>query len=433
MISGVSFGILLSAWSVMSANDVVIRLAYSLPMKLWILFLVINNTLCMLKQFSLSLSACALDNSKPAADQLRKKRNYVAAKTDAAADTIVPRLTARLRGPGWRTLPSRDGLALRAHRWRFAPMGTVIFHGAFFFLVLGVMISSLTRTEAQVVVATGDTFSTKQSDRLIEVKPPDSQSRLPDFGFTVKKVQASFWKDRLLFTDMRAKIVPTGTKREVNVLLNWAWKPDFATYVRLIGLGYAPHYRITDDRGREIEEAYVNLTAFPPGSEDSFNLESSLYQIYVKVFPNSRLIKNRIVNKDNNLRRVGYLVRVKLKNRFLLSRFLRPNDSLDFGRLHLSFPDITYWGQFNIVRNPGLLVVWLGCILGSIGLVWRLIFYRKDFTALVVRGSRSQTVHLHVRSDYYPHQARLDLENLAREIEQWPGRAPEQEGEEICR
>lgn len=416
LVSGSIYSILLSIWATASPNAAVIRIANSLPMKLWLGVFVVNNLLCLINYFPIAVKACAVDTGKPTVKSLSKKRNHVVVNSNRPAAEIIPVLARRLRLRAYKTKQSRDGLALRAVRWRWASLGTLFFHSAFFFIVLGVVVSPWVRTEATVVVTEGDTFSTKQTERLMEVAPEGTAGKLPDFGFAVETVRPKFWKNKLLFTDMRARIRPTGSNVSKEVLLSSAYKPGPSTYMTLIGLGYAPYFLATDDSGQLNESGYINLQAFPPGAEDSFSLESMPYTVYVKVFPDYAIIKGNIVNRSNNLRHLGYLVRVKMGRQVLTKRLVKPNEKITVGGLHLSFPKMAYWGQFRIVHNPGLLSIWLGFLAGLTGLVWRLVLYRKEVAALVVPGEGQSDVYLHIRSDYFPDRIVFDLQGLAKEI-----------------
>lgn len=373
----------------------------------------------MIRYFSIAISNVEIDKSEPTVESLKKKRNYVTVESALSAHEIMSRLGARFRARGYKTIFNADKTTLRAIRWRLSSLGTLFFHFSLFFVVFGILISPMLRTQAQAIVAEGDTLSTEQGDRLIEVEPKDTKDRMPKFGFTVKKVGARFWKDELLFTDMRATIQPLESKREDLVLLTKAWKPTLTTYVTLVGIGYAPFYRLVDDDGVEVESGYVSLAAFPPGIEDSFRLSAIPYIVNVKVFPDFRKDKGNITNKSNNLKQLGYGVRLAMGDTTIAKQFVRPNESIDVGRFHLSFPKMVYWGQFKIIHNPGLIFIWLGFLAGLTGLVWRLVFFRKDFTAVGVSDKNIQVIHLHLRDDYFPNKAIMDLQDLAKQIKRW--------------
>ncbi len=410
---------MLLAWAVASPNSQVILIANSLPMKLWLTLFVINNLLCMIRFFSIAISSLELDKSEPTIESLKKKRNYITVVSALSAQEVISRLAARFRARGYKTIYNADKTTLRAIRWRLSSLGTLFFHFSLFLIVFGIVISPMLRTQAQAIVAEGDTLSTEQGERLIQVEPKDTKDRMPKFGFTVKKVGARFWKDELLFTDMRATIQPLESEREELVLLTKAWKPTLTTYVTLVGIGYAPLYRLVDDNDVEVESGYVNLAAFPPGIEDSFRLDTIPYIVNVKVFPDFRKDKGKVTNKSHNLKQLGYGISLALGNTTITSRFVRPNESIDVGRFHLSFPKMVYWGQFKIIHNPGLIFIWLGFLAGLTGLVWRLVFFRKDFTAIAVSDKNVQIIHLHLRDDYFPNKAIMDLQDLAKQIERW--------------
>ena len=52
--------------------------------------------------------------------------------------------------------------------------------------------------------------------------------------------------------------------------------------------------------------------------------------------------------------------------------------ALEFEGLRLLFPEIRYWGEFSIVRDPGAPILFLGYLLGLVGLLIKLPAQRTE-------------------------------------------------------
>jgi hypothetical protein len=51
---------------------------------------------------------------------------------------------------------------------------------------------------------------------------------------------------------------------------------------------------------------------------------------------------------------------------------LRQGQGYEFEGMTLHFPEIRYWGEFSVVRDPGAPILFLGYLVGLIGLLLRL-------------------------------------------------------------
>jgi cytochrome c biogenesis protein ResB len=84
------------------------------------------------------------------------------------------------------------------------------------------------------------------------------------------------------------------------------------------------------------------------------------------------------VTKSLQLIRPAVVVRVLRGSVELGGATLARGDRFDFEGMKIGFPEIRYWGEFSIVRDPGAPVVFAGYLIGLLGLLLKL------------RGSRSE-------------------------------------------
>lgn len=88
---------------------------------------------------------------------------------------------------------------------------------------------------------------------------------------------------------------------------------------------------------------------------------------------------------------------------------LRPHESVLFGNgQRLVWQDYTYWINFYVGQERGLMIIYAAFVLMTIALVIRFGFYRRDIRAL----AEEETVFLAGRSEYFPVMFREEFAGL---------------------
>jgi len=227
--------------------------------------------------------------------------------------------------PSWEQ-PGRIGGVRR----RWTALGTYLFHGAFFLLAVGFLLT-----------------------------------------LRVDRIRPEFWRDQLLFTTLEADLAfPDGSEATTRINRQLWMRP--ATFLRLSGFGYTPRYELSDREGAVIDSAFVKLNLFPPGQRDYFTLPDYPHRFYLEVWPDFALEEGEPVNRSMYLTHPGVLLRVVRGRLDLGGAILEPGKGFEFEGLTLRFPEIRYWGEFTLVRDPGIPVVFAGYLLGFVGLLLKL-------------------------------------------------------------
>lgn len=403
-----AYSFLLVIWAAMSPLATVYKIGTNLPFKAVLVLFAVNNVFCMLKQFKISLAAAAVDESL--IERARTNPHFVSVGPVDDVEAKLSRLKRALSRRGYR-VSFGPGKSLIAVRGRLAPLGTLVFHAALLFLVVGIIVGAGEAVQARLAVAEGERFVGAPSS-YAAVDPPGRRSSIPKLSFKLKKVKPRFWKKQLLFTDLYADISfpagkPVGRRR---VRLNVPWKPRFGVYVSLTGLGYAPRYRLTDPGGRVLEENFVKLTTFPPGSIDKFTA-AGRYHVELIVYPDASRRGDKIFSRSLNLREPLYDVRVTTSEGRLFQGLVGPGETivLEPG-VRLEFPEIRYWGEFRVVRNPGLPFLWLGFLLLTVAAAWRLLWYQKQAAIVACDDGRATAA---VKFDYHRVANELKFKEIA--------------------
>jgi len=254
-----------------------------------------------------------------------------------------------------------------SRRGRRAALGSYLFHGAFFLLAAGFLLSLATRQEVSLWAATGETFSGEPGQVLSRTPPRWWNFRRPLPTFRVDRVTPELWRDQLLFTRLEADLTFPGGSTVTTRINRPLWL-GWGTFLRLSGFGYAPRYELSDRVGRPLDSAFVKMNVFPPGQRDHFQIPDLPHRFYVEVLPDFAVEQGEPITRSLELVRPAVWLRVVRGPLELGEALVRQGDVFGFEGLRLRFPEIRYWGQFAVVRDPGAPVIFLGYLLGLAGL-----------------------------------------------------------------
>lgn len=250
------------------------------------------------------------------------------------------------------------------NRWRRIALHSVLFHGSFFLVFTGMLLSLAARQETKIWVAAGERFTGAGEQFLSRGGPAVPPT------FTVRSIAPEFWRDQLLFTKLEAVLDFDGAIRTTKINRP-LWLAPFS-FLRLSGFGLAPRYEIVDRGGRVLETAYAKLNVFPPGQRDFLIPDKYPYRVYLEVYPDAQVTDGGIRNTTQNLRKPVLLASIYRGHLAIADAPLRLGESLELEGIAIRFPEIAIWGDFTFVRDPGVPVIFLGAAVGLVGLVLKL-------------------------------------------------------------
>lgn len=360
----------LAIWATSSPPHVVQRIASLAPFWVVYLLLLTNTGVCLWRRFP----ALRRDlRAEPAA-----VKTPPAQVLPTAAGMTPDQAEAMMRRLGFRTTRTHDR-ALWGLRRRWASLGTYLFHGSFFLLLAAAALTMALRHDERAVVAVGEEFVGAPEQSRSVSQPALIGLRPPPPGFTVESIVPEFWGDALLFTQLEARLVLADGGPAVTRINRPLWT-GWWTFLRLSGFGYAPRYELADRHGRVLESAFVKVNVFPPGQRDSFTLEQYPHRVSLEVLPDAVEVEGEVRNRSLNLVEPAALVRVTRGRVELGEAAIFPGDGLEFEGMRLSFPEIRYWGEFSIVHDPGIPVLFLAFAIAMVGLAFK------------VRGGRGEAL-----------------------------------------
>lgn len=367
---------LLAIWAGASPPHVVRNIAALSPFWLVYLLLLVNTGLCLWRR----IPTLRRDLSRePRWSERAPDWRRPLAPGEGAGEA-----RALARSLGYRVTIAEEERVVAVQR-RWSALGTFLFHGAFFLVALGFLATLLARQEARVWVAVGEDYTARPDQVLSRSAPRLLGGGEPDLGFRVEEITPEFWRDQLLFTTLEAGLVLGGGERATTRINRPLWVGP-ATFLRLAGFGYAPRYELSDRRGEVLDSAFVKLNLFPPGQRDQFRIPGYPHRLYLEVLPDYVDDGGRAATRSLNLVRPATELQVYRGRLDLGGGLLVGDEGHEYEGLTLSFPEIRYWGEFSIVTDPGVPLLFLGYLVALAGLALKLCGRRREVVWTVGEG-----------------------------------------------
>lgn len=357
-VSGALYYVFLAIWAAKSPPHVVRNIASLLPFLLFYVLLLVNTFLCIARRWS----------------------------------TLVSHMWHRplllLQKPDWErsvdSLPASgkwmdvDGGHLLAVRNRFAPLGTILLHGALFFLATGLLLTLFSRYEAKFYAARGEKLDVQQDTFYRTSAPVPLTTGFSPMSFDAQDVRAIFWRDELLFTHLEADISVDGRVSRATINSPVFLSP--ATSIRVSSFGYALAYMLVAG-GEPLEEAAVKLQIFPPGQRDFFTSRHFPHKFYVQFFPDWMEEDGQNISRSMNLNNPRVVVSIYRQKVFLGESILQFGEPATFEGISLAFLQAIPMAEFTMTRDLGLPWTVVSFLLILAGLMIRLPGKRGEMLA----------------------------------------------------
>ena len=319
-------------------------------------------------------------------------------------DSIIPLLNKR----GFAIVGNLQGFY--GVRNRLSPIAFALFHLSFFLILLGGILTVYTEFRGYAELAEGETFTgaLKQYKESPSPKLPEIGS-LPEVTFTVKSIVPKVVGNtptgiNIVLVDSRGKSHEVGINRPYN-----------ANYSSIMfkHLGVAPLFILKDPTGAEIDGAYSKLDVLK-GGEDRFSLGGFLF---VASFYSDYAVENgKPFSRSMEFNNQVFVVTVLREGRKIAEGIIPKNGFMEFDGYRLEMRDMPFWVRFYISKQRGLSAVYAGFILATIGVIWRLIFYRREIVGAVREKDGVPYLVVAGRSEYYKNLAEDEFIRIFGEI-----------------
>lgn len=316
---------------------------------------------------------------------------------------------------GYRVREGDDRLVAVRRPWSVA--GGAVFHLGLGVLAIGIVVHILTFASAGIEVIEGQPMADRISDAT-DVRGDISGFSDALAALTLTDVEPAYYRDVLLFTQLKARVARAGSEGEDDfTLASPLWLDPF-TLISIRDYGFAPHFRVTNNESGAVEEdVIVAMKVFPPGNEDTIDLPSGYFRVTLMVFPDHGVREGRDVSLSYNVKRPMFRVAMEegVKPGIVAARQLVGlNEPVVGADRTVAIVDLRKYATVAIVRTYAWPIFLVAAIMVLGGLIARFLFPREDVVLWPVEDGRGVSVRV---EGHGPAASRLAAQRIARLLE----------------
>lgn len=301
-----------------------------------------------------------------------------------------------LRAMGFPAVTAGAGVAW-AVKHRAAPLGFLLFHISFYLLCLGGALIFTTRFVGVSALIEGQALQGFQ--QILRSAPMLGP---PDLSLTVESVDAEFENGQALHLEAVFQIDENGVPVKKPSRINHPARSGPST-ILVNRAGIAPVLWLQDQQGFTLDRVAVAAqTLGSVGTE--VDLGHGAYSLVVKPvvdpshFPNLSELQATPVEIEAR----------DASGSVVFAGTVRVGHHINLGDALLVIPELRFWVGIYVVREYGGTLLIAGFLLGTIGLIWRLMLYRRE-VAVVWDGNNFAVAG---RAEYFSHRFREELATI---------------------
>jgi hypothetical protein len=284
-----------------------------------------------------------------------------------------------------------------AVKHRTAPLGFLLFHLSFLLLCGGGTLIFYTRFVASAVLSEGQTSSPQQW----KVERPSPVGGAPDLSFSLERADPRFENGEPVHLGALFRIETPGRSVERAARVNHParWGP---TSLLVNRAGVAPVLWLQDGDGFTLDRVAVPVRTMG-GQPTEIELGDGSLRVFVHPVSDPGGFPSR-----EQLGQTALRFQVTRESVVVFDGELRVGEAAGLETGRLVFEELRYWVGVRIVseRGGGLLIA--GFIAGTLGLTWRLLWYRRE----IALTWDEQEFHLVGRSEFFSRKFREELQSI---------------------
>jgi hypothetical protein len=201
-----------------------------------------------------------------------------------------------------------------------------------------------------------------------------------------------------------------GKTHEVDI--NRPYSTEHTSYV-FKHLGVSPLFVLKDASGKEIAGAYIKLDVLQR-RPDRFALGGFTYT--ATFYPDYVLDNGKRATRSMEFNNPVFFIAVERGGKKIAEGLVPKNGSLEFDGYRLEMRDMPFWVRFYVVKQRGLSILYAGFAIATIGVIWRLLFYRREIVGAVREQDGVRCLVVAGRSEYYKSLAEDEFVKLFSDV-----------------
>lgn len=289
---------------------------------------------------------------------------------------------------------------------RFAPIAFMLFHLSFFLILLGGLVSVYTEFIGYLDLAQGESFQgelNRYNDSPVPKMPVYGSP--PNASFTIKSIVPHVTRNTP--TGISVQVVDSqGQSHEVDI--NRPYKTEQTSFV-FKHLGVSPLFVVKDPAGKELGGAYIKLDVLQR-KPDRFVLGG--FEFTATFYPDFVMEAGKRATRSMEFNNPVFFISAQRDGKKVGEGIVKKSGSLEFNGYHLEMRDMPFWVRFYVVKQRGLAILYSGFALATIGVIWRLLFYRREIVGAVREQDGASCLVIAGRSEYYKSLAEDEFNKL---------------------
>jgi len=294
---------------------------------------------------------------------------------------------AVLRELGYRALP-RGRHAAWAIKHPRAPLGTLAFHASFLLMCTGATTLYYTRGVETAALAEGQRLSEAQTTLIRRAPLAEAALQL---DFVVERIDPALVAGQPVRLDATLRFRDAGLSVPQSVGVNRpaAWG---ATRVLIERAGVAPVLQLQDAQGY-IRDRLTLIAADNTDTPPRVPLADGSLAVSVEPIPMGPRFPSREALATTPLE-----LTVWSGDERVFSGSVRPGEHVAVAGGYLRLDEVRYWALLRIVSERGGGILVMGFLLAILGLVWRLVWYRREVA--VIADAQASAIRVVGRSEF---------------------------------
>ncbi len=275
----------------------------------------------------------------------------------------------------------------------YGQWGSVLFHFSAIVILAGAVTSLWTKFDGNILLTEGQSFSGNTGEYASIQRSPYFAFPAPDFTLTLQKFRPTYGAVPIYVSDVAIERNGSRIPEAVRDFHALSYG-GYAFYQK--GHGFSPSFLVRDRWGGVVFQSFVSFRSGigPDGEvqyEDYFQIPGAGLEVRGRLYPDLVAAKDSITTKSVLPVNPGIDIRIKKNGEEVYQGILMRGQSIELDGFSLAFQDLRYWSEFRVVRDPGVPVIYLGFIIGALGLTMKLL----SLHANPLEGDRrSETRHL---------------------------------------
>ena len=178
-------------------------------------------------------------------------------------------------------------------------------------------------------------------------------------------------------------------------------------------LGVSPLFVLKDASGKEIEGSYFKLDVLQR-RPDRFALDA--FSFTATFYPDFVMEDGKRASRTMEFNNPFFFISVEKAGKKIAEGLVPKNGALEFAGYRLEMLDMPFWVRFYVVKQRGLSILYAGFAIATIGVIWRLLFYRREIIGAVRERDGVRSLLVAGRSEYYKSLAEDEFVKLFGEI-----------------